>query len=199
MHGGILAPHDISIQMFVLDDEGISTISATGRALLQPGIEDVVMANLTWRSGVVGAIHVSWLDPDKIRRLTVVGTRKMAVYDDAGDYKLTIFEKGFDRVPRLGETMDFDAPQPSAFKIREGTVVMPYCPVREPLSVEVDHFLDCIQAGRRPETDGRHARAVVEVLQLAHASLREGGILKRLDRPPVRAKGRAPQAPATFP
>jgi predicted dehydrogenase len=146
-----------------------------GRAFLQPGIEDVVISNLTWRSGMMGTIHVSWLDPHKTRQLTVVGTRRMVVYDDIGDYKLTVFEKGFDRVPRLGETMDFDMPPSLHFKPRQGAVVMPHRPVREPLSVEVDHFLDCILLEKVPETDALHARAVVGVLEAAHASLKQGG------------------------
>lgn len=170
-----LAPHDVSIQLFVTGDLGIRTVSATGRAFLQTDIEDVVMSNLTWRNGTMGLIHVSWLDPHKTRQLTVVGTKKMAVYDDMSEYKLTVFEKGFDRVPRLGERMDFDNPSAMHFRRREGKVVMPYCPVREPLSVEIDHFLECIRTERVPETDGRHARAVVEVLEAAQMSMKTGG------------------------
>jgi predicted dehydrogenase len=170
-----LAPHDVSIQLYVTGDAEVSTVSAMGRAFLQPGIEDVVISNLTWRSGMMGTIHVSWLDPHKTRQLTVVGTRRMVVYDDIGDYKLTVFEKGFDRVPRLGETMDFDMPPSLHFKPRQGAVVMPHRPVREPLSVEVDHFLDCILLEKVPETDALHARAVVGVLEAAHASLKQGG------------------------
>jgi predicted dehydrogenase len=175
-----LAPHDVSIQLFLAGEAGRQSVSAVGRAFLQPDIEDVVVANLTWRNGIVGCIHVSWLDPHKTRQLTVVGTRKMIVYDDVSEHKLTIYEKGFDRVPRLGERMDFDTGAPPPFKMRAGAVTMPYCPVREPLSVEIDHFLDCILTGRIPETDGRHARAVVSVLEAAQASLKQGGIPKQL-------------------
>jgi predicted dehydrogenase len=171
-----LAPHDVSIQLFVMDDLEVATVSATGRALLQAGIEDVVMSNLKWRSGVMGSIHVSWLDPHKTRRLTVVGTRKMVVYDDVGEYKLTVFEKGFDPVPRLGERMDFDSPPSMSFKLRHGKVVMPHCPVRESLSVEIDHFLECILTETPPETGGRHARAVIEILEAAQSSMRSGGM-----------------------
>lgn len=172
-----LAPHDVSILLFLMDDIEVRTVSATGRAFLQPGIEDVVIANLTWNNGVVAAVHVSWLDPHKTRQLTVVGTRKMVVYDDTNDYKLTVFDKGFEAVPRLGERMDFDAPASMRFKSRQGAVTMPYCPVREPLSVEIEHFLDCIVTGCSPETGAPHARAVVAVLESAQASLKQGGAL----------------------
>jgi predicted dehydrogenase len=175
-----LAPHDVSIQLLLAGEDGRQSVSAVGRAFLQPDIEDVVVANLTWRNGIVGTIHVSWLDPHKTRQLTVVGTRKMVVYDDVSEYKLTIYEKGFDRVPRLGERMDFDADTSPLFKMRSGAVTIPYCPVREPLSVEIDHFLDCILTDCIPETDSRHARAVVSVLEAAQASLKQGGTPKAL-------------------
>jgi predicted dehydrogenase len=128
-----LAPHDVSIQLFVTEDANISTVSATGRTFLQPGIEDVVMSTPKLSVGIVGAVHVSWLDPHKIRQLAVVGTRRMVVDDEIGEYELSAFEKGFDRVPRLGETMDFDAPPTPRFRPRQGDVAMPHRPVREPL------------------------------------------------------------------
>jgi predicted dehydrogenase len=176
-----LAPHDVSIQMFVTDNTDVKTVSSMGRAFLQENIEDVVLSNLTWRNGMMGVIHVSWLDPHKTRQLTVVGTRKMVVYDDVSEYKLTVFEKGFDAVPRLGERMDFDLPPSTHFQRREGEIVMPYCPVRESLSVEVNHFVECILSGSTPETDGQHARAVVEVLEAAQMSIKQGGALMHLE------------------
>jgi predicted dehydrogenase len=176
-----LAPHDVSIFLFLMDTGRVRTVSATGRAFLQPGIEDVVIANLTWRSGLLGTIHVSWLDPHKARQLTVVGTRKMVVYDDVGEYKLTIFDKGFDKVPRLGERMDFDTPPSLHFKARQGQVTMPHCPVREPLAMEVEHFLDCILNARVPLTGANHARAVVGILEAAEASLKQGGALVEVE------------------
>ncbi|MBV9251563.1 MAG: Gfo/Idh/MocA family oxidoreductase, partial [Acetobacteraceae bacterium] len=167
-----LAPHDVSIQLFLVGEPGPQSASATGRAFLQPDIEDVVVANLVWRNGIVGTIHVSWLDPHKTRQLTVVGTRKMIVYDDVSEHKLAVYEKGFDRVPRLGERMDFDSADPPQFKPRQGAITMPYCPVREPLSVEIEHFLDCIAAERVPDTGAKHARAVIGILEAAQASLK---------------------------
>lgn len=175
-----LAPHDVSIQLFLTGAARRESVSAVGRAFLQPGIEDVVVANLTWRNGMIGTIHVSWLDPHKTRQLTIVGTRKMVVYDDVSEHKLTIYEKGFDRVPRLGEYMDFDATTSPPFKMRGGAITVPHCPVREPLSVEVEHFLDCIANERTPETDARHARAVVAILEAAQTSLKRGGIPEQL-------------------
>ena len=105
----------------------------------------------------------------------------MVVYDDVGEYKLTVFDRGFDQIPRLGERMDFDAPPSLHFQARHGQVTMPHCPAREPLAMEVEHFLDCILTARAPLTGARHARAVVGILEAAEASLKQGGGLVELE------------------
>jgi predicted dehydrogenase len=178
-----LAPHDISILLFLMGGALPKSVSASGTAHLQPGIEDVVMASLVWEHGVRGFVHVSWLDPYKVRRLTIVGSQRMIVYDDVSDYKITVLEKGFDRVPRIGERMDFDAPRDFRFEPRQGEVRMPHVSVREPLQVEISHFFECITTGREPLTGPRHARDVVAILAAGNRSLMTGGHPIALDDP----------------
>lgn len=170
-----LAPHDLSILLFLMDGRMPKTISATGSIHLQPGIEDVVMASLAWDDGISAFVHVSWLDPYKTRRLTIVGSEQMVVYDDTSDYKITVLERGFSRVPRLGERMDFDSGQDFRFEQRHGTVHLPYLPIREPLRVEIEHFLDSIVKGTLPLTGPRHACDVVALLEAGNLSLKTGG------------------------
>jgi hypothetical protein len=85
-----------------------STVAAHGRDYIQTGIHDVVFATLTWANKVTSHIHVSWLDPGKVRKVTLVGGRKMVVFDDGSDDKVTAYDKGVDRVPRIGDKMDYD-------------------------------------------------------------------------------------------
>lgn len=168
-----LAPHDISILIHWMNDELPTTISASGKDYLQSGVEDVVFATLQWANGVIAQIQVSWLDPGKVRKMTLVGSRKMVVYDDVGDDKITIFDKGFDRVPRLGERMDFDTPNSYRLQQRAGDILIPRVDFPEPLKVESAHFLDCIRNGTTPITGPRHARAVVAVLEAGQQAMRE--------------------------
>jgi predicted dehydrogenase len=166
-----LAPHDLSILLFLMGGRMPKTISATGTIHLQPGIEDVAMASLAWDDETSAFVHVSWLDPYKVRRLTVVGSERMVVYDDTADYKLTVLEKGFARVPRIGERMDFDGARDFRFEPRQGSVHLPYLEVREPLAVEIEHFLASIAAGTPPLTGARHACDVVALLAAGDRSL----------------------------
>jgi predicted dehydrogenase len=170
-----LAPHDVSILLHLLGGERPRAIAARGVAYLQPGIEDVVFALLTWESGVTAHVHVSWLDPGKVRRVTVVGRRKMVVCDDVGDQKVAIYDKGVERVPRLGERMDFDAFDGYQILHRTGDVLLPRIDAQEPLRVEAAHFLDCVRTGAPPLTGPRHARDVVAVLAAGQESLACGG------------------------
>jgi predicted dehydrogenase len=170
-----LAPHDLSILLFLMDGRLPKTISATGTVHLQPGIEDVVMASLVWDDETSAFVHVSWLDPYKVRRLTVVGSERMVVYDDTADYKLTVLDKGFARVPRIGEEMDFDGVRDFRLEPRLGSVHMPYFEIREPLAVEIGHFFDAIRHGKPPLTGAPHARDVVALLAAGERSLKAGG------------------------
>jgi predicted dehydrogenase len=178
-----LAPHDLSILLHLLNGPP-ETIAARGVTCLQPGIEDVVFAVLTWKQGVTAHVHVSWLDPGKVRRLTVVGSRKMVVYDDVSADKIAILDKGVDRVPKLGERMDFDLVGGWQLQHRTGDVLLPRIAAVEPLKVEASHFLECMRSGAAPITGAPHARDVVAVLEAGQESLRRGGETVRLDTPP---------------
>ncbi len=170
-----LAPHDVSILLYLLGGERPQAIAVRGVAYLQPGIEDVAFAVLTWKGGVTAHVHVSWLDPGKVRRVTVVGGRKMVVCDDVSEQKIAVYDKGVDRVPKLGERMDFDAFDGYQLLQRSGDIVLPWIDLQEPLKVEAAHFLECIRSGAQPLTDAHHARDVVAVLVAGQQSLERGG------------------------
>jgi len=169
-----LAPHDVSILMYFMNGELPVSVSAVGVSYIQPGIEDVVFATLKWASGVTGHIHVSWLDPGKIRKMTLVGSRKMVVYDDVGDDKITIFDKGVDRVPKIGERMDYD--QSGGYQLihRTGDIWLPKVNFQEPLKTEAAHFLECLRKDQQPLTGPKHARDVVAVLEATQKALTTG-------------------------
>jgi predicted dehydrogenase len=163
-----LAPHDVSMIEYLLGDEPQS-VSARGGVYLQNRIEDVVFVNLRFRSGVSAQIQVSWLDPRKERRLVVVGAQKMAELDDVAPVeKLRIYDKGFDRPPAFTEYEQFLA-------IRNGDIHIPQVSMAEPLPRECSHFIDCVQSGKRPLTDGHSALRVVRVLEAAQKSLEADG------------------------
>ena len=120
-------PHDISVALYLLGEAPV-TVTAQGHAYLQPGIEDVVFLVMTFRSGVVAHAQLSWLDPHKERRLTVVGSRQMAVFDDmAPREKLRIYDKGVDRPPDYGSYGE-------SLAVREGDIWIPKLPNAEPLA-----------------------------------------------------------------
>ena len=169
-----LAPHDVSILLYLMNGELPVSVAAHGVAYLQSDIEDVVFATLTWASGVMAHVQVSWLDPGKVRKVTMVCSRKMIVYDDVSDDKIAIIDKGVDQAPRLGERMDYDKPNPKGqLSLRSGDVVLPRVNVPEPLKVESAHFIECIRTGQPPITGPQHARDVVAVLEAGQRSLRE--------------------------
>jgi predicted dehydrogenase len=113
-------------------------------------------------------LHVSWLDPHKIRKVTVVGDKKMAVLDDMqATEKLRIYDKGVDFVPSYGDYGE-------SLTIRVGDIYIPKIDMAEPLKVECQHFLDCITKGAKPLTGGEHGLQVLRVLEAAEQSLREG-------------------------
>jgi len=160
-----LAPHDISIIQYWLDEPTPVSIKRTGMAYVQDGIEDVSFLNIEYPNNILVNIHVSWLDPNKVRRMTVVGSEKMVIYDDIAKKKITIFDKGIDRMAVLGEYMDFDKPEPLNFNHRSGDVVVPEISWEEPLKLEVQHFVDCIQKKIPCLTGVEHAKKVVSILE----------------------------------
>jgi predicted dehydrogenase len=159
-----LAPHDISIIQYWLNEPVPISVSRNGMAYVQNGVEDVVFMNIVYPNNVMANIHVSWLDPHKIRQMTIVGSKKMVVYDDIAENKIAIFDKGIDRMAVLGEDMDFDNPISFNFNCRSGDVVLPKIIWKEPLKVEIEHFVDCIENGIECLTSPEHAKRVIKIL-----------------------------------
>ena len=167
------APHDLSIVLYLLDEEP-DTVSARGESYLQERIEDVVFVNLHFRDRKMAQLQLSWLDPHKIRRLTVVGSRKMVVFDDVeSTEKVKIYDRGVDRV-------DYDS-YGDSLTLRFGDITIPKIDMTEPLRIECQHFLDCLQHGKTPRSDGWDGLRVVRVLDAAQRSLDQGGVPVKLN------------------
>ena len=160
-----LAPHDISIIQYWLNDPLPDQITRNGSSFVQQGIDDVVFLNIKYPNNIHANIHVSWLDPNKKRKITVVGSKKMIVYDDIADDKVTIFDKGIDKMAVLGKGMDFDDLGSFKFHHRSGDILKPKVDWSEPLGVEVAHFFDCILHDTPCITDANHALKVVDILE----------------------------------
>jgi predicted dehydrogenase len=162
-----LGAHDVSVLLSLAGELPVEA-SARGQAYVQEGIEDVVFAYLQFESGMAGHLHLSWLDPHKARKITVVGSRRMASLDDMDmERKLTVWDKGFD-------------PHQSSFGDREyitrsGGVWSPAISSREPLRIECEHFVECLRHGIPPLSDGHNGARVVRVLEALQASLDAGG------------------------
>jgi predicted dehydrogenase len=168
-----IAPHDVSIALFLLQEMPVE-VSARGAAYLNGRVEDVVFVTLVFRGGVMAHIQASWLDPSKVRRLTVVGSERMIVYDDvAGEGKVKIYDKG---VYRKGDAMygEFQ------YRVHAGDITIPKIDMTEPLQNECAHFLECIRTAATPRTDGANGLRVVRVLEAAQQSLDRGGETVRL-------------------
>jgi predicted dehydrogenase len=160
-------PHDISIIQYWLDDIEPLSVSRRGMDYLQPGVDDVVFLNITYPGKVMAHVHVSWLDPQKTRKIVVVGSKKMVVYDDVVEDKVSIFDKGVEPRAVLGEEMHFDRPGSVQFAYRSGDILLPRIDWAEPLRVEAEHFAESIRSGSEPLTGIRHARQVVAILERA--------------------------------
>ena len=161
------APHDVSTILYLLGQEP-DNVSARGECYLQEGIEDVVFVNLHFADGKMAQLQLSWLDPHKIRKLTIVGSRKMAVFDDVESAeKIRIYDKSAER-------RDFVS-YGDAISLRFGDVVIPHLEMAEPLVLECRHFVDSIVAGCAPRSDGRDGLRVVRVLEAAQKSLERDG------------------------
>ena len=162
-----LAPHDVSIIQYWLNNSEPEYVKRVGMDYVQNGVDDVVFLSIKYPNHILANIHVSWLDPHKIRKMTVVGSERMVVYDDIAENKVTIFDKGIDRMAVLGKYMDFDKPNPLNFNHRSGDVVVPEIAWEEPLKVEIQHFVDCILKKTPCLTGVDHAKQVVAVLEQA--------------------------------
>jgi predicted dehydrogenase len=165
-----LAPHDVSILLFVLGKEPMS-VSARGSTYIKPGVHDVAYLTLYFPDGVLADLRVSWLDPAKIRTITVVGSKKMIIYDDVEPTdKVKIYDKGIDVQPYTDTLEEFH------LAYRYGDVVTHSLDWMEPLRAECLHFLDCIDSGARPRSDGWQGLRVVQILEAVQKSLLNGGI-----------------------
>jgi predicted dehydrogenase len=163
-----LAPHDVSMACYLFDAEPVS-VSASGQAYLQEGVEDVVFANLKFADGRMAHIHVSWLDPHKIRKVTLVGSQKMVVFDDMeAAEKVRVYDKG-------AEVRKGVESYAEAITLRTGDILIPRIPQAEPLRIECSHFIECIEQDRTPRSDGEDGLRVVRVLEAGSESLRRGG------------------------
>jgi predicted dehydrogenase len=163
------APHDLSVILHLLEMEPID-VAARGSAFLQGTVEDVVFLHLRFPGGKMAHVHVSWLDPHKLRKFTVVGSQKMVVFDDMeASEKLRIYDKGIDRAGQIVSYGD-------ALSVRSGDIVIPKISLQEPLRIECQHFVDCVRDRKAPLTDGADGLRVVRVLAAAQQSLEAGGI-----------------------
>jgi predicted dehydrogenase len=168
-----LGAHDIAV-LLSLVGERPSELQARGESYVRPGVEDVVFGYLKFPSGVVAHLHLSWLDPNKMRKLTVVGSDKMVVFDDMeSDRKVTIYDKGITQ-PRADTYGEYVG-------VRMGDISIPRVASDEPLRLEVEEFAAAIREQRTPLSDGHSGVAVVEVLEGLQRSLDDGGRVITID------------------
>lgn len=172
-----LAPHDISIISFLLDSQPID-VSVRGKKFLEHDLEDVAFMALTYPKDVFAHIHVSWLDPRKVREMTVVGNKKMAIFNDL-DMKepVRVYDKS---VMKKRFKQDYDSFEEFQMIVRNGKTYSPRVPLKEPLKIECGHFIECIKNNITPLTDGRDGLAVLRVMSALQKSLDENGALVRL-------------------
>jgi predicted dehydrogenase len=164
-----LAPHDISIILHIMEEQPV-TVNCRGSAHITPGVEDVTTMCLSFRKQRTAIIHSSWLDPRKIREMTIVGSKRMIVYDDVAPLeKIRIFDARVERPPHYDTFAEFH------YAYHYGDMYAPYIKQEEPLKTECQHFLDCISDGRAPLTSGERGLELVRILEASSASLKQGG------------------------
>lgn len=168
------APHDISICLYLIDSEP-EWVNAIGLRYIQKTIEDVVFLTVGFKNGVIAHMHLSWLDPNKIRKMTVVGSKKMIVYDDVSDYKVQIFDKGIDKMDTEKTTVDSEDFAKFQLVQRAGDLLIPKVSFIEPLATETKHFIDCITTNSKPISDGVNGIMVTEILEAGMDSLAKKG------------------------
>ena len=161
-------PHDISVALYLLDKMP-TKVTATASSYLQSGVPDVVFLTLHFPDKVLANIHLSWLDPHKIRKITIVGNKKMAVFDDMQPTeKIRLYDKGVDYKPSF-------KPYGEDLVLRIGDVTIPNISSKEPLKLECQHFMECVEKHLTPLSDGVNGVQVVRVLESAQKSLQQGG------------------------
>ena len=158
-----LGVHDISVVLHLIDSRP-TEVWARGEAYLQPGVEDVAFGYLKFESGQIGHLHLSWLDPHKMRKMTVVGASRMAVFDDMEpERKVTVYDKGAVMIPD------------GTISTHTGDITIPEISRAEPLRLECSHFLEAVATGEQPRANVDEGLAVVEVLEAMQTSLERGG------------------------
>jgi len=163
-----LTVHDISVALFLVGEEP-EEVTAKGESYLRKGIEDVVFVTLKFRNDILAQIHASWLDPHKIRKFTIVGSKKMAVFDDMQpSEKIRLYDKGVDRKVDYQTYAEY-------LTLRNGDINIPRIDMREPLQIECEHFLNCIKDNIQPISNGENGLQTLRVLDAAQASLNKGG------------------------
>jgi len=163
-----LAPHDVSIMNYILGVRPVA-VSALGHSYIQPKIQDVSFVTLRYPGSILANLHVSWLNPNKIRSTTVVGSKKMLVYDDISSLeKIRIYDKCVDVIPHYDTFGEFQ------LSYRYGDIHIPKLDEVEPLKTECQHFIDCI-AGSEPQSSGRDGLEVLIVLDAIDRSMMQNG------------------------
>ena len=164
-----LAPHDISIILYVTGKSPVA-VNCQGSAHVKPGIEDVTVMTLHFGNGLMGVVKSSWIDPRKVRETTIVGSKKMIVYDDNEPLeKLRIYDKRVEIPPHYDTYAEFH------YSYHYGDMLAPYLKQYEPLRTECQAFVDSIREGKASDSDGTHGLRVVEILEAASRSLAAGG------------------------
>ncbi|MBN1755899.1 Gfo/Idh/MocA family oxidoreductase [bacterium] len=161
-------PHDLSMILYLCDKKPVR-VSATGAAYIQEKIEDVSFLTIFFEDGVIANIHTSWLDPHKLRRLTIVGDKKMVNFDDTQpSEKIRIYDKGVDKLDyeTFGEYL----------ALRTGDIFVPKIEAVEPLQTECAHFIHCVSKREQPDTDGKNGLTVVKILEAAQISMDRNGM-----------------------
>ncbi len=161
-----LGPHDISVMLHLVGERP-TEVAASGESYLQPGVEDVVFGRIRFPSGILGHLHLSWLDPHKMRKMTVIGSEKMVVFDDMEtERKVTIYDKG--PIPRTATSGEY-------IQVRSGDIHIPKIPAAEPLRIVCARFVQAVTDRRPTPSDGWAGAAVVEVLEAMTTSLAQSG------------------------
>ena len=168
------APHDLSVILYLLEEDPVM-VTAYGESYIQKGIEDVVFLGLQFADGKMANIHLSWLDPHKLRRVTIVGSQKMVVFDDMEtSEKLKVYDKGV-------KNLSYDT-YGEYLSLRFGDITIPNIKMVEPLRNEAEHFIQCMESRREPKTGGRDGLRVVKILMAAQESLKKKGFPIAIER-----------------
>jgi predicted dehydrogenase len=170
-----LAPHDVSILNYILESVP-EEVAAHGHSYIRQAVEDIAFMHLKYPGSIMAHVHVSWLNPNKIRETTVVGSKKMLVYDDISSLeKIRIYDKGVTVLPHYDTFGEFQ------LSYRFGDIFIPRLDDSEPLKVACQHFIDCIKTGVEPRSSGKHGLEVVRVIEAANESLAHSGAMVAIE------------------